>query len=258
MIAEYERAQIAERTRRGKAHRARTGTINVLSGAPFGYRYIRRGEHTAPLRDPRTRGSHRRRSVPPLRAREQHDRRPDPLAHRPQTTTRTGKQRWDRSTVWAMLRNPAYAGRAAFGKTMRRATTARPEPRSPPAGPHHPTPPQVATAPARSGSRSRSRPGHRGNLRRGPQRRLADNERFAPRNANSPPSCKSLASCATCGYAYYRTSTAPPTRRSATTAAWARTTTATSTGGSAPTPGARRLPRHVVWDHITGLLADPS
>ena len=38
MIAEYERAQILERTRRGKAHRAKSGTINVLSGAPFGYR----------------------------------------------------------------------------------------------------------------------------------------------------------------------------------------------------------------------------
>jgi site-specific DNA recombinase len=45
MIAEYERAQILERTRRGKAHRAKSGTINVLSGAPFGYRYVRKSEH---------------------------------------------------------------------------------------------------------------------------------------------------------------------------------------------------------------------
>ena len=44
MIAEYERAQIAERTRRGKVHRARAGTVNVLGGAPFGYRYIRRSD----------------------------------------------------------------------------------------------------------------------------------------------------------------------------------------------------------------------
>ena len=35
MIAEYERAQILERTRRGKTHRAKAGTVNVLSGAPF-------------------------------------------------------------------------------------------------------------------------------------------------------------------------------------------------------------------------------
>lgn len=45
MIAEYERAQILERTRRGKTHRAKAGTINVLSGAPFGYRYVRKSEH---------------------------------------------------------------------------------------------------------------------------------------------------------------------------------------------------------------------
>ena len=35
--------------------------------------------------------------------------------------TRTGKPRWDRSVIWGMLRNPPYAGRACFGKTMRTA-----------------------------------------------------------------------------------------------------------------------------------------
>ena len=38
MIAEYERAQILERSRRGKRHRAQTGEVSVLSGAPYGYR----------------------------------------------------------------------------------------------------------------------------------------------------------------------------------------------------------------------------
>lgn len=45
VIAEYERAQIGERTRRGKLHRARAGSVNVLSGAPYGYRYVRKSEH---------------------------------------------------------------------------------------------------------------------------------------------------------------------------------------------------------------------
>ena len=31
--------------------------------------------------------------------------------------TRTGRTTWDRSVVWAILRNPAYQGEAAFGKT---------------------------------------------------------------------------------------------------------------------------------------------
>ena len=40
MFAEYERAQITERTRRGKQHKARNGVVNVLTKAPYGYRYI--------------------------------------------------------------------------------------------------------------------------------------------------------------------------------------------------------------------------
>src|SRR6266496_3671030 len=44
MIAEYERAQILERSRRGKRHRAQSGEVSVLSNAPYGYRYIRKTE----------------------------------------------------------------------------------------------------------------------------------------------------------------------------------------------------------------------
>src|SRR5260370_21652642 len=39
MIAEYERAKIIERHRRGKRHAARAGAVNVLSGAPYCDRY---------------------------------------------------------------------------------------------------------------------------------------------------------------------------------------------------------------------------
>ena len=46
MFAEYEKAQILERYRRGKTHRAKNGSVSVLSGAPFGYRYVRKSEHT--------------------------------------------------------------------------------------------------------------------------------------------------------------------------------------------------------------------
>ena len=40
MVAEYERAKILERSRRGKRHAARQGTVSVLSSAPYSYRYI--------------------------------------------------------------------------------------------------------------------------------------------------------------------------------------------------------------------------
>jgi site-specific DNA recombinase len=42
MFAEYERAKIMERNRIGKLHRAKGSNVNVLSNAPFGYRYIRK------------------------------------------------------------------------------------------------------------------------------------------------------------------------------------------------------------------------
>jgi site-specific DNA recombinase len=44
MIAEYERAQILERSRRGKRHRALHRVVNVLCGAPYGYLYVRKSD----------------------------------------------------------------------------------------------------------------------------------------------------------------------------------------------------------------------
>ena len=118
MIAEYERAQIAERTRRGKRHRARSGCVNVLSGAPYGYRYIRKtdtseayytvieaeGEVVRKVFDFFTR---KLSSIGAI-ARK---------LNQEGIATRFGKSPWERSTVWGMLRNPAYKGRACFGKT---------------------------------------------------------------------------------------------------------------------------------------------
>ncbi len=40
MIAEYERAKIMERSRRGKIYTANKGCVSVMGGAPYGYRYI--------------------------------------------------------------------------------------------------------------------------------------------------------------------------------------------------------------------------
>lgn len=41
VFAEYERAQITERCRRGRLHKARQGSVTVITNAPFGYRYIK-------------------------------------------------------------------------------------------------------------------------------------------------------------------------------------------------------------------------
>lgn len=119
MIAEYERAKIMERHRRGKLHGAQTGSVNVLSGAPYGYRYI--SKHDG--------GGQARYDIVPDEAqvvRQMFDSMSrervsiGEVCRRLQQAgelTRTGKTVWDRSTVWGMLKNPAYQGQAAFGKT---------------------------------------------------------------------------------------------------------------------------------------------
>jgi site-specific DNA recombinase len=119
MMAEYERAKILERHRRGKLHAARVGSVNVLSGAPYGYRYV--SKHDG--------GGQARYDLIPDEARVVRQvfewigrerlsigevcRRLMQAGER----TRTGRLVWERSVVWAMLKNPAYMGSAAFGKT---------------------------------------------------------------------------------------------------------------------------------------------
>ena len=118
MIAEYERAQILERSRRGKRHRAKAGEVSVLGGAPYGYRYIRKTSE-APARyeidaaeaeivrlvyDKYTVGGL---SIGAIAR----------LLHGMGVPTRR-RVRWERSVVWGILRNPAYKGTACFNKTQ--------------------------------------------------------------------------------------------------------------------------------------------
>src|SRR4051812_1569940 len=118
MVAEYERAKILERSRRGKRHAARQGAVSVLSGAPYGYRYVGKrdgGVARYEILEDEARIVRRifawigreRVSIGETCRRLQQE----------GIRTRSGKPAWDRSTVGGILRNPAYAGTAAFGKT---------------------------------------------------------------------------------------------------------------------------------------------
>ena len=44
VVAEYERAKLLERSRRGKRHAAQAGRVGILCHAPYGYRYINQHE----------------------------------------------------------------------------------------------------------------------------------------------------------------------------------------------------------------------
>jgi site-specific DNA recombinase len=121
MIAEYERAQIAERSRRGKRHKAQQGVVNVLSGAPYGYRYMKKTDTSAAYYEVLESQAGVVRMVFEMYTKQQLNIRAIArLLNQRGIPTRTGKTRWERSTVWGILRNPAYQGTACYGKTEQR------------------------------------------------------------------------------------------------------------------------------------------
>ena len=118
MISEYERAKILERCRRGKVHRARQGLINPLAGAPYGYLYIKKSDSAPAGYQVLLHEAKIVRSVFDALVHEQKSIGEIVRAlNEKEIPTRRGAARWDRATVWGMLQNPAYMGKAAFGKT---------------------------------------------------------------------------------------------------------------------------------------------
>jgi site-specific DNA recombinase len=260
MFAEYEKAQLMERYRRGKAYRARTGSVNVLSGAPFGYRYLRKTDHAGAAYEII---GHEAVLVAEMFRRYADDGASIADLARWLTgqgaPTRTGKSRWDRSVVWAMLRNPAYAGTAVFGKTMAVAGTpainraARLQGRSVPRAIKTVDRPKEEwtqiPVPAIVTATTFERAGQR----------LADNKRFASRNSKVPSLLQGLAACSACGYGYYRTS-ARTTSRKIYYYRCLGSDDYRYEGGRVcgNKPVRADYLDTVVWDHITALLADPA
>src|ERR1700716_3842616 len=106
MIAEYERAQILERSRRGKRHRAREGQVSVLSGAPFGYRYVRKSDPMAAYYEVIEAEAQIVRMVYECyTAQAMSIGAITRLLNQKGVPTRMKTPRWERSTVWALLRN---------------------------------------------------------------------------------------------------------------------------------------------------------
>src|ERR1700738_2585172 len=258
MIAEYERAQILERSRRGKRHHARQGNVNVLCGAPYGYRYKRKTQETAAYYEISEEQAAIVRKVYRLytagglsigaitrKLNEQG------------VPTRKRISRWERSVVWAMLRNPAYKGTACFNKTK---TAKR----------------QRITRPIRlrGGFASRDSAHHERPREEWIEiavppivteetfalaaERLQANKDHAPRRTITPSVVQGLVSCRKCSYGLYRTSTRTSARmiyyyRCLGPDAWRRL------GGPVcdSKPIRQDLLDEVVWREILKLLESP-
>lgn len=120
MIAEYERAKLLERCRRGKLHAARQGCVSALAAAPYGYRYVRKADGDGVARfDIILEEARVVRQVFEWVGRERASlgevcRRLKAQGVR----TKTGNGDWDRRTILDMLRQPAYTGTAEYGRTQ--------------------------------------------------------------------------------------------------------------------------------------------
>jgi site-specific DNA recombinase len=260
MIAEYERAQILERSRRGKRHRAQSGEVSVMSGAPYGYRYIRKTDET-----------------PAVYAVLEAEARVVQRIYEMYTVaglsigeitrqinaegipTRKASARWERSTVWAVLRNSAYRGVACFGKTRASARTrvVRPLRRrgvvtpSTTAGHERPREEWIEIpVPALVSDDSFARA----------QELLQENKIRSRRRTIEPSIVQGLVSCRKCGYAFSRTSTRTSARKihyykCIGSDGWRKL------GG--PVCDNRRLVRQdlldqIVWAEVIRLLEDPT
>jgi site-specific DNA recombinase len=259
MIAEYERAQILERSRRGKRHHAHLGHINVLCGAPYGYRYVRKTQDTAAyyeiieeqaavVRKVYRWYTNDGLSIAAIMRRLNEQRVP----------TRKGISRWERSTVWAMLRNPAYKGLACFGKTKiaerQRITRAL----------------RLRGGFASRNSASHERPRHEWIEIPVPalvseavfglaQERLQENKRLSPRRTVQWSIVQSLVSCSKCGYRMCRSSTRSTARqlhyyRCLGSDGWRHLNGPLCDNR----PVRQDLLDHIVWNEVLKLLEDPS
>jgi site-specific DNA recombinase len=259
MIAEYERAQIIERTRRGKRHRARQGSVNVLSGAPYGYRYVKKSDggnayyevieaEATVVRMVYEMFTVQHLSIGAITR----------SLNEQAITTRTGDSRWERSTVWAMLRNPAYVGKACFGKTERK-------------------PRQRITRPLRQRGGYCNRCGANQERPRQEwieigvpaligetifalaQERLEVNKRFSQRRTIEPSLLQSMLVCERCGYGLYRSSTRTSKHklyyyRCLGSDAWRQW----KHGVCECRPVRQDYLDAVVWDEVIRLLEDPT
>ena len=191
----------------------RQGDVSVLSGAPYGYRYIRKSDQTAAyyqiveaetqvVQQVYERYTMQGMSIGEI-TRWLNDQG---------VPTRSHARRWERSTVWAMLRNPAYRGTACSGKTrlaerqritrplrLRDSVTSR-------QSANHERPREEwieIPVPAIVSDKTFALAAER----------LEANKRHAPRRTIVPSVVQGLVSCRKCGYAMYRTSTRSTARK---------------------------------------------
>jgi site-specific DNA recombinase len=263
IIAEYERAKIGERSRRGRLHAARTGQVSVLSGAPYGYRYVRKQEGGGQARYEIVAEAARVvQQIFAWVARERLSLREvcRRLAEQGQPSP-AGRPRWGPSGVANLLRNPAYQGQAAYGRrrVVPRPPRLRPGrgqnavPRQPYSITRQGAQPIFISVPALVSEEDFAAVAEQ----------LAENQkRRRYRRAGVRYLLQGLLVCARCGYAFVGISTPRPQDRKTYYSFYRCISCASRSGERARPCGVRQVHagrlEQAVWQDVCSLLKHPQ
>lgn len=251
IFAEYERAQITERCRRGRNFRAKQGSVSVIPTAPLGYDYISKSPTSLPQyvvnKDART--------VKKIFSYYiEHHISISKICRELEIEgilSPKGRKKWCTTTVRDVLKNEAYIGTAYFGKTQpsegiegRIYRTAKGEKRNQPI------------------SATKQRPKELWVPIKVPkiiseadfeiaQNKLIENKKKSSRNTRKPSILQGLLVCGHCKGSYYKKV------RSSKYAYYTCGRKIRGEGCCAPSIKQKELD-DIVWKHVIDLLKEPS
>ena len=120
VVAEYERAKIMERARRGRLHAARQGSVTVVDSPPYGYRYVpRRPGEDACYQIYLPEAQVVRQMFHWVGAERLTTSQVKERLYQQGIVSPGGLPHWSRGQINRMLCNSTYRGEAFFGKTRR-------------------------------------------------------------------------------------------------------------------------------------------
>jgi site-specific DNA recombinase len=250
IFAEYERAQIAERCRRGRNYRAKQGCVSVIPTAPFGFDYVGKSVASIPqyivnkdawiVKKIFSYYTEKHISISRICRELENEGILSPKR----------KKRWCTTTVRDILKNEAYIGTAYFGKT---------EPSKGVEGRIIRTP--TGEKRNRPTSASKSRPKELWIPIKVPQiisendfeiaqNKLVENKKKSSRNTKKPSILQGLLVCGYCKGSYYKKA------RSSKYAYYSCGRRLYGESCCGPSIKQQELD-DIVWKHVTDLLKEP-
>ena len=204
VFAEYERAQITERCRRGRLHKAKQGSITVLPNAPYGYRYIRDEKSGLARYEIHQEESEIVINLFQMYAEGKKLSELNSYMNQSGNQPRRSFLGWDKETIRRILRNRAYIGLAGFGKTEKCEGDSQRIIRAPKSGRMQISKHARKDCPEETWITIPVPTIVSESLYRRVQEKLNDAQRFASRNTKNPSILQGIVVCGKCKNSYYK------------------------------------------------------